>query len=244
MNMEIIGPLILALISGFSTMVGIIPIYFKVKRVEELISFSLSLSYFILLSISIFDLLPSSLPVVIKGYGLFKGILISLFFFLLGYLIIYFMKSKKEDSSLHKIGIISMISLILHNIPEGIIVFMSSFKSIRIGIKTFIAIVFHNVPEGLLISIPLYYSKESRGNVIKKVFIASISEPLGALLSYLFLSRLINDYIISYMLLFVAGLMISLCFNEIYKELLKYNKRYIFYGFIASMIFLSFLLML
>ncbi len=215
MNMEIIGPLILALISGFSTMVGIIPIYFKIKRVEELISFSLSLSYFILLSISVFDLLPSSLPVVIKGFGVLKGTLISLFFFSLGYLIIFFMKSKKEESSLHKIGIISMISLVLHNIPEG-----------------------------LLISIPLYYSKESRGSVIKKVFIASISEPLGALLSYLFLSRVINDYILSYMLLFVAGLMISLCFNEIYKELLKYNKKYIFYGFVASMVFLSFLLML
>jgi ZIP family zinc transporter len=125
----------------------------------------------------------------------------------------------------------------LHNIPEGIIVFISSYKNFKIGIKTVIAIMLHNIPEGLLISIPLYYSKKSRRNVIKKILIASISEPSGALLSYFVLGREVSDVILAIILLFVSGIMISLCFNEIQKELLKYNnKRYIIFGFELSVI--------
>ena len=34
MKMEIIGPLILSVISGLSTLIGIIPIYFKYKNID------------------------------------------------------------------------------------------------------------------------------------------------------------------------------------------------------------------
>ena len=237
MNMEIIGPFILTIISGFSTLIGVIPIYFKIKKVGELISFTLSLSYFILLYISIFDLIPSSLKIIFNSYKLIYSILLSLVAFSIGYLIVYFLKNKESKNSLYKIGLISLISITLHNIPEGIIVFISTYKNFKIGIKTVIAIMLHNIPEGLLISIPLYYSKKSRRNVIKKILIASISEPFGALLSYFVLGREVSDVILAIILLFVSGIMISLCFNEIQKELLKYNnKRYIIFGFELSVI--------
>jgi ZIP family zinc transporter len=243
--MEIIGPFILTIISGLSTMIGIIPIYLKINKVGELITFTLSLSYFILLSISLYDLIPNSLSTIFKYYNITTSIFSSIIIFLIGYMIIYLLKIKKETNSLYKIGIISLISLVLHNIPEGIIVFMSSYKNIKFGLKTFIAIICHNIPEGLLIGVPLYYSKQSRDTVIKNVLLASISEPLGALLSFLFLKRVMNDILLSYILIFVAGLMISLCINDIYKELLIYNnKKYILLGFLVSMIFLTIMIIL
>ena len=239
MNMEIIGPMLLSIFAGFSTMIGLIPIFFKINKVGELISFALSFSYFILLSISIFDLLPSSIPILIDNYGLTAGLLYSILSFLIGYFIIYFIKIKEHESSLYRIGIISMISIILHNIPEGIIVFMTSYKNVKIGLKAFFAIMLHNIPEGLLISVPLYYSNKNRVSTIKKVFLASISEPLGALLSYIILGRVISNLLLSYILIFTSGIMISLCINDIFKELLKYNnKKYILCGFFISMIFI------
>ena len=103
----------------------------------------------------------------------------------------------------------------------------------------------HNIPEGLLISIPLYYSNKNRGSVILKMIIASISEPLGALLSYFVLGKNVSDIILSYILLFVSGIMISLCFNEIFPELLKYNnKRYILFGIEVSITLIIILSML
>ena len=236
MNMEIIGPFILTFISGFSTFLGIIPIFLKTNKVGEIITFTLSLSYITLLSISLFDLIPSSIKYLINIYQVILGLIV----FLIGYTIILLLK-RKEGSSLYKIGIISLISLVLHNIPEGIIVFISSYKNIKIGLKTVIAIICHNIPEGLLIAVPLYYSKVSKKNVIKNVLIASLSEPFGALLSFLFMSRG-SKLLIAYIQLFVSGMMISLCINEIQKELFKYNnKKYVIIGFGLSIILISIL---
>ena len=127
-----------------------------------------------------------------------------------------------------------MISLMLHNFPEGIAVFMSSYVNIKVGYKLFLAIILHNIPEGISIAVPLYYSKRSRGLAIKYTFISGIAEPIGALLSCIFLKKYINNIIISFILIFVSGLMFSLSINEIYKEIKKYNL--INYSYIGYMI--------
>ena len=84
MSMEIFGPLLLTIISGLSTMIGIIPIYLKIKKINELISFTLSLSYFILLSISLFDLIPNSIKVIFSNYTIIQSIISCFIFFIIG----------------------------------------------------------------------------------------------------------------------------------------------------------------
>ncbi|MBR4178404.1 MAG: ZIP family metal transporter [Bacilli bacterium] len=237
--------LTLSLLAGLSTLLGCIFIFIKVKKVGEYIVFSLSISMTIMILISLIDLIPTSLPVIINKYN-YLGIIISLLIFILGYLSIYMINKKLnyKDSNLKRIGILSMISLIIHNIPEGIAVFMSSYTNISLGVKLFLAIVLHNIPEGIAISVPLYYGGESRGQVIKKTLISGLSEPIGALFSFLFIKERISQLFLAFILLFVAGLMISLSINDIYKEIKNYNKnKYILYG-ITTGIIISILLFL
>ena len=47
------------------------------------------------------------------------------------------------------------LAVALHNLPEGIIVYVSSFKNIKIGLKLCLSIMLHNIPEGIEISDPL-----------------------------------------------------------------------------------------
>ena len=89
-----------------------------------------------------------------------------------------------------------MIAIILHNVPEGIATFISSSKDISLGISLAIAITLHNIPEGISISIPIYYSTKSKFKALLYTFISGVSEPIGALIAYLFLSKYINDFII------------------------------------------------
>ncbi len=150
---EIYIPLSLSLIAGISTIIGSLLIFIKIKRIGEFITFSLSFSLGIMFLISIFDLLPSSLPVLLNKYGYFYGIIICILTFLLGYLSINKINKKIEkncnnNSSLYKIGILSMISLMLHNFPEGIAVFIGAYTNISIGVKLCAAIMLHNIPEG------------------------------------------------------------------------------------------------
>lgn len=238
MNMEIIGPLILSMISGLSTLLGTLIIFFKIKKVGEFITFSLSLSMIIMIMISILELIPDSYVTIVQKYGNYYGLLISVLVFLLGYQTIYFInKLVHSTNSLYRIGVLNMISMILHNFPEGIAVFMSAYNNIKVGLKLSTAIILHNIPEGMIISIPLYYSGKSRGRVVLYTLLASIAEPFGALLSYIVLKRLINKLILAYVLMFVSGLMISLSINDILKEILSYNKnKYMIIGIITGLI--------
>ena len=205
----------------------------------------LSLSMTIMVLISILDLIPNSLNSIIDEYNLIYGLIISILVFLLGYLFISLLNNNlliKNKSSLYKIGILNMISLMLHNFPEGIAVFISSYTNVNIGIKIFIAIILHNIPEGISIAVPLYYGGESRGKVFKKTLLSGLAEPIGALLSFIFLKNIINQLILSYILLFISGLMISISINEIYIEIKSYKIKKEFYYGISLGFFLSLLL--
>ena len=70
--MEIIGPLILSLIGGLSTMIGCIFIYLKVKKIDNFITFWLSLSMTIMILISLFDLIPESLISIFPAFNHLK----------------------------------------------------------------------------------------------------------------------------------------------------------------------------
>ena len=214
-------------------MIGSLFVFMNTKRVGDVIVLFLSFSMGIMISISIFDLIPSSILNIISSYGLYYGIIISILIFLLGYLTIDMInKLININNNLYRIGILSMISLMIHNFPEGILVFMSAYSNFKLGIKMCISIMLHNIPEGISISLPIYYSGKSRGEALKMTLLSSIAEPLGALLSFLFFRRGVPT---AGIMLFVSGLMISLSINDIYKELIQYNnKKYMIIGLIIS----------
>lgn len=232
-------PLLLSFIAGISTVLGSLFILFRIKKVGEFVVFSLSFSLGIMTLISLFDLIPSSYPVIINNYGFIYGIIIFILVFLLGYQSVKLINDriKDNDSSLYKIGILSMISLVLHNFPEGIAVFIGALTNTNIGIKLCIAIMLHNIPEGIAISVPLYYSGVEKKKVFMYTLLSGLSEPVGALLAYVILKDFINEVFLSAVLVFVSGLMISLSLNDILREIKKYNKfKYMIYGLLISFV--------
>ena len=232
-------PLLLSFIAGISTVLGSLFILFRIRKVGEFVVFSLSFSLGIMTLISIFDLIPSSYPVIINNYGFIYGIIIFILVFLLGYQSVKLINDRIKDnnSSLYKIGILSMISLVLHNFPEGIAVFIGALTNTSIGIKLCIAIMLHNIPEGIAISVPLYYSGVEKKKVFIYTLFSGLSEPLGALLAYFIFKNFINEVFLSVVLVFVSGLMVSLSLNDILSEIKKYNKfKYMIYGLLASIV--------
>ncbi len=235
--MEIIGPLMLSFIAGMSTILGSVFIFFNIKRINEFISMSLSFSFIIILSISIFDLIPNSIYILIMQYKVFLGCILILLSFLLGNICFTLINLKigNKNDNLYRVGILSLITLLIHNIPEGLAVFMSAYSNMNIGIKICIAIMLHNIPEGIIISIPLYHSGIKKSKVLLYTFISGIVEPIGGLLGYILLKDVINDSILSIILLFVSGLMINLAIKDILKEALKYKKyNYMCYGILLG----------
>lgn len=222
---------LLTTLAGLSTMLGTIPIFIKLKNEQKIIAGSLSFAAGVMICVSVTDLIPESIY-MLKNY--YNGITIILLVFLLLMIGIIFsslidkiLPTKTKEIPLYKIGIISMIAIILHNLPEGIATFISTTKDTSLGISLAIAIALHNIPEGISISVPIYYATKKKTKSLLYTFISALSEPLGALVTYLFLLPFINDIILGLLFSFIAGIMIKISITELLPTASNYKYNYI-----------------
>ena len=237
---------LLTVLAGLSTMLGTIFIFIKKKDNNKIVLSSLSFAAGVMICVSITDLIPESInllrdninnisTIIISFLGIFLGIIISM-------LIDYYLPDKpsiSSDKKLYKVGFISMIAIILHNIPEGIATFVATNSDITLGISLAIAIAMHNIPEGISISVPLYYSTGSKKRAIMYTLISALSEPFGALLAYLFLKDIMNDIILGILFSIIAGIMLQISFCELIPTTKKYNnKKTAIIFFILGVIFM------
>ena len=238
--MNTVIPMLVSTIAGLSTLIGATTIFFKVdkSKYNKFITFCLAFSIAIMIGISIFDLIPESFFQYFSIYGMSKSIILLIVAFLISYIFITVLsmiikkETKKED--LYRLGILNMIVLIFHNMPEGIATFLSSYQDLSLGIKLAIAIMLHNIPEGISIAVPIYYSTRNKKLAFRNAFISGMAEPLGALLALVFLKNYISEMMISIILIIVAGLMITLSIQELLPESLKYKENKALYLGLAS----------
>lgn len=244
--MVYIMPLLVSSIAGLSTVLGSVVILKKWKReqINKFITFCLSLSLIIMIGISITELIPEASLSILMHYKLVKGIFLSLFVFAIGIFSVYYLNQKIEKSSsndldLYRLGILSMFALMLHNLPEGIVTFLSSYQNMELGLKISVAIMLHNIPEGISIAVPIYYATRSKKKAAFMTFLSGLAEPLGAFLAFVFLRNFITDTMIGFILIFVAGLMITLAIHELLPKALKYHENsYILFGFLLGILLL------
>ena len=176
--MNTVIPMLVSTIAGLSTLIGATTIFFKVdkSKYNKFITFCLAFSIAIMIGISIFDLIPESFFQYFSVYGMSKSIILLIVAFLISYIFITVLsmiikkETKKED--LYRLGILNMIVLIFHNMPEGIATFLSSYQDLSLGIKLAIAIMLHNIPEGISIAVPIYYSTRNKKLAFRNAFIS------------------------------------------------------------------------
>ena len=224
---------ILSTLAGLSTLIGFIPLLFNLKNEKYIILASLSFASGVMICVSLTDLIPESFNLLTSIFKSFPALLLLLIFISLGVIISmlidkFLPKNESKNISnkkLYRLGLVSMLAIIMHNIPEGIATFLSSSTNMSLGLSLALAISFHNIPEGISIAIPIYFSTKSKVKAFIYTLISGLSEPLGAILAYLFLSNIINDFIMSIILALIAGIMIHISIYELLEESLSYKKR-------------------
>ncbi len=238
--MQIINALLISTIAGLSTVIGGLVIFFRIKNIDKFITFCLSFTAVIMIGISVIELFPESFFTLSKNYSMFLTIIIILIVFVLGIFIIRLTNKLINNSdNLYKIGILNMIVLILHNFPEGITTFITSYHDLNIGISIAIAIMLHNIPEGVAIAVPIYCSTKSKKKALLKTFLSGISEPIGALFAFIFLKNYINDVLIAFLLIIVCAIMIALSLEKLLPEAIsRKSDKSLKMGFIIGIIVL------
>ena len=228
MNSIMISFLITTL-AGFSTMLGVFPIYFNQKRQNIIIPFSLAFAAGVMISVSIFSLIPEATSFIQEKYFMIPTMLFTGIFIVVGMLFSSFVDKKIEEkfssNMLYRLGLISVIALIFHNIPEGITTFLSSNQDLSLGITLSIGIALHNIPEGVSIAIPIYYATNSKKKAYFYTFISGFSELVGAFLAYLFLAPFITSFGLGAILAIAAGIMIHISIYELLPTSFQYPKK-------------------
>lgn len=218
---------LITILAGFSTMIGVFPIYFRRKSQDVLIPICLSFAAGVMISISLFSLIPEAIEAVSQSFVLFPAILIVSIFIVIGILFSSVVDQKIEkrfsNNQLYKLGLISVIALMFHNIPEGITTFISSNQDLRLGITLSIGIALHNIPEGISIAVPIYYATKNKKKAILLTFISGFSEFFGAILAYLFLAPIITSLGLGVILALAAGIMIHISIYELIPTAYQYS---------------------
>lgn len=244
---QIIIPFLLTLLAGLSTVAGAFIFLSRPFHGKKFISFFLGLSAGVMIYLSFVELLPYS----IKYSGFLKAntyffigvIIIAIIDFLLPH---HYLEEKMclgkniADRRLLSTGIVVTLGLIIHNFPEGMAVFLSSFTDMKLGILLAIAIAIHNIPEGIAVAAPIYNATQSKNKAVKYAFISGMAEPLGAVIAYLLLRPYLNQDILSCIFAIAAGIMVYISFDELLPACFKEDRGHgAILGIITGMIIVS-----
>ena len=233
--------LIISIIAGLSTLTGL---FFTIntkdnKKIDKILTISLSIAFIYMILISLFDLFPESLKNLSN-----KPFLDVFLYIMVNYTIIQiilkishkYKKNEVEKGELYFLGIINMISLLFHNIPEGIITCISTNYNYNLGLKISLSIIMHNIPEGIAIAVPIYFSTKKRSRALLFLFISSLGEIVGAIISLFLLKNKVNNAFIGYTLISISVLMITIAVEEIFLKICNKNKKYIIIGLSIGLI--------
>jgi ZIP family zinc transporter len=223
-------------LAGLSTGIGGIVSIISKSNNKNILCFCLGLSAGAMICLSIIEILPESLIYLCKTLTYNTAFILIVLGFTIGTLIIIATnKILNKENSLYKTGIVTMIAVAIHNLPEGIIIFMTSANNLSLGITIAIGIAIHNIPEGIAIATPIYHSTRNRLKAFYLSLSSGLMEMCGGILCYLILSPFINNVTIGFMLSVVAGIMVYISLYNLIPEAKKYGNKYI-YGLIFGVL--------
>eukprot|EP01025_Chloroclados_australasicus_P058655 TRINITY_DN7389_c0_g2_i2.p2 TRINITY_DN7389_c0_g2~~TRINITY_DN7389_c0_g2_i2.p2 ORF type:complete len:182 (+),score=30.48 TRINITY_DN7389_c0_g2_i2:43-546(+) len=127
--------------------------------------------------------------------------------------------SSIPTSELLRLSFLMIITMTLHNLPEGFAVAFSSYTDF--GLIMTMAIAVHNIPEGVIVAAPMYAATGSRTRALGYAMLSGLSEPVGALIALLFVRPFLSEEWLHYVLAFVGGIMTAVCVLELWPEARK-----------------------
>lgn len=170
----------------------------------------------LMLSIVMFDLIPEAIHKWSFWGTLSLTVVGIIIIFAIDYL--YDRKSLKRDSRF-KVAFLVALGLMLHNLPEGVIMGCSFVAGESLGLKMSIIIAIHDIPEGIAVSAPLMATKIKTSKILLYTLITALPTAAGVWIGAYLGS--VSDNITGPSLALASGIMLYVICGEILPEALK-----------------------
>lgn len=234
--MHLINLAILSFLSGIAgTGLGGMSAFLFKNISKRTLSFILEFSGGLMVSVVYFEILPEAFDAggtLNVTLGFFAGILIML---ILDNMIknLDSFQSSKYNKGLIKTGIIILIGLSLHNLPEGFAVGAGFQASNDLGFKLLAVILLHDIPEGIAAAIPIKAGGAKASTAFILTIMTGIPMMIGTIAgSYL---GMVSLMFVPISLGFAGGAMVYVVFCELIPESKKiYAGRFSALGSISG----------
>ena len=128
---------------------------------------------------------------------------------------------RKSGNNLFVAGLVMMIVIALHNLPEGMVIGATYAKEPDlivggVGLVTAIVIGLHNIPEGMAVSVPLISGGTKKWKAVILTALSGLPTVIGAILG--FALGMINPIALSISLALASGAMLYVVFGELLPE--------------------------
>jgi zinc transporter, ZIP family len=266
MTGEILFAFGLTLFAGLATGIGSLMAFFTSTTNTKFLSVTLGFSAGVMIYVSMIEIFMKAKTSLVNAMGVQPGNWATVGGFFGGILLIalidkfipkqgnpHELKTVEDmqpgqgvkDAALLKMGTFTALAIGIHNFPEGIATFTSAIQDPGLGVAIAIAIAIHNVPEGIAVSVPVYFATGDKKKAFKLSFLSGLSEPIGALVAYLFLMPFLNDIMFGVIFAAVAGIMVFISLDELLPAAKKYDETHLpIYGLIAGMAVMALSLLL
>lgn len=233
--------LLLTLFVGLFILVGS-ALGLSSKNNKKLTDFSISMAFGVIISLILFEILPETFNTLSHEVGIIRSIIAIILLVLIGIftlkildLFVPYHEHETHHHHLHKsdkchnehlshIGLISSITVIVHNVIEGMSLYLVATNNLISGMLLCIGIGLHNIPMGLVITTTLVNSNYKRNKIMKISSIVSISTFIGGFI--MFVLGGVNEMVKGVLLGFTLGMLIYISIFELLHQIYHMkNKR-------------------
>lgn len=229
--------LLVTLVLGLFVLLGA-GIVFLTKNNDKFIQFSISLAFGVIFMLILVDLLPEAYEVIDSGniiYNVFYLIIGASIGFLLLKILDYFIPDHDDDPGTHSdddrnlkhIGLVASIALVIHNIVEGMAIYLLVTSDIKAGFLACIGVGLHNIPLGMVIASAFYKSNRNQMHTIFIILGISLSTFVGGLCIYLFHLSTMIRLLESISLVITIGMLFYILLMELLPKILSYQQKHI-----------------
>lgn len=229
-----LAALLLTLLVGLFILLGCI-CGLKLKDNKKFTDFSISMAFGVIISLILLEILPETIEIMCNEVGIIRGIIAIVLLILIGIIVLKILdlfipyhdheshhshshrNNKCHDNHLYHIGIISSVAVLIHNLIEGMSLYLVASSSMMSGLLLCIGIGFHNIPMGLVIASTLTSSNFPKRKIVNISLLVSISTFIGGLV--MFLLGGVNELLEGILLGLTLGMLIYISVFELFHQI-------------------------
>lgn len=237
---HIVTALFLSFLAGMVTGLGSLTAHFTKRPKYKYVGFALGVSAGGIIGVALVEVLPETIA-VIGSYKAKMALIIGMVFpFLFSDIVIKRTAIEKKVSNLGlKLSgrdVVMAIDIILHKIPEGLLIFFATIISLEIGVVIAVTIALHNIAVGFSLSMSIFYITQDQKRAFLYSLFSGLIEPIGALFAAVLLIPFLSKSILYLGLSLISGTMVYVSLGELIPIAHSYGEeRSILVGIIVGM---------